>query len=124
MGRCIILKKINKILLLLYFLVCIFSLFFCIQFSNINERNINVECIPNENIAISVAKIIIETVYPHIEYEKYSWKCFFNENKNSIYDENVWVVFCSSGNSTLGGGLPEIHIKKDTGEVVFIGLMA
>ena len=89
-----------------------------------NTNKINIECVTTKEDAIEIAKIIFKSVYPQFEYDKSKMECFFNEHKNDLYEENVWVVFCSLGESTLGSGLPEIHIKKDTGEIVFIGLMS
>ena len=93
-------------------------------YKNTNKNKINIECVTTKEDAIEIAKIIFKSVYPQFEYDKSKMECFFNEHKNDLYEENVWVVFCSLGESTLGSGLPEIHIKKDTGEIVFIGLMS
>lgn len=72
------------------------------------------ECVPTETEAIIIGKTICEKLYPEFDYTQYNWDCL-----NSPDDES-WKVFCDSGK--LGGGLPEIHIKKSNGEVLWIGL--
>jgi len=124
MGRGLVLNKIYRKLFIFIFILFFLTITFYTLCNKSNEKNVNVDCVPNENVAINIAKNIILAVYPEFDYDKYNWECFYNKNKNDTFDENVWVVFCSEDSTTLGGGLPEIHIKKDTGEVVFIGLMA
>ena len=124
MGRCIILNKIYRKLFVLIFILFFLTIAFYTLYNKSNEKNINVDCVPNENVAINIAKIIIPSVYPEFDCDKYNWGCIYNKNKNDIFEENIWIVYCFEDSTMLGGGLPEIHIKKDTGEVVFVGLMA
>ena len=80
------------------------------------------ECVATEEHAISIAKIVCDSVYPEFDDSGYTWKCFYNEKKNDLYEDNMWIVFCSSDDGTLGGGLPEIHIKKDNAQIVSFAL--
>lgn len=86
------------------------------------ERNsFDKNCVPDEDCAVKIAKAICESVYPQFDYSKYEWKCFYNDNKGE-YEKDTWIVFCSDGDGFLGGGLPEIHIKRDNAQVVHISL--
>lgn len=83
-----------------------------------SNKKVDIKCDITAEDAIGIGKIICERVYPQFDYVQYEWKSIYIEEKL------LWIVFCKDNESTLGGGLPEIHIKKNNAEVVFIGLAA
>jgi len=95
-------------------LVCIVVLGTLIYVNSFNT--LNVDCVQSADDAIEIGKTICETVYREFDYSKYQWECIYDEQ------ECLWRVFCVNDDSILGGGTPEIHIKKKNAEVVYIGL--
>ena len=74
------------------------------------------DCVPNEEVAIELGKTICENMYPDFDYKNYKWECLFSEY------ENAWLVFCSTDEACLGGGLPEVRIKRNNARVISVGL--
>jgi len=88
------------------------------EYTEYDYGPVEFDCVPNEEIAIELGKIICQNKYPDFDYSSLSWYC--------IYDPNyeVWRVSCTDNTPKLGGGLPEIHIKKNNAQIVNIGLAA
>ena len=88
------------------------------EYSEYDYGPVEFDCVPNEEIAIELGKIICQNKYPDFDYSNLSWHC--------IYDTNyeVWRVSCTDNIPKLGGGLPEIHIRKNNAQIVNIGLAA
>ena len=113
--------KENKIVIVFIVIVCILfvNLAMIIRGQNHTILPENL-CVQTKEDAIIIGKTICERVYPEYEYEKYMWEC--------IDCETYWNVFCTHINNSPDtvtiGGLPEIHIKKDNAEVIFISKMA
>ena len=81
---------------------------------------IDIICVPTEDVAISIGKIICENAYPEFDYSNYEWKAFYWSN------EDVWQVGCTpiEKSPTLGGGMPQIFIRKSDAKILDIGLQA
>lgn len=111
-------NKKMKILFRINILVTVLSLGFSatICYKNYTPPLLVEECVPTEIEAIAIGKIICGVVYPQFDYGKYSWDCYYNPN------DEAWHVGCYEYEGVLGGGLPEVHIKKSDGKVVFVGL--
>ena len=117
-------KKSLYVICITIILLVLNTVFFIILYNK--DKNTNVllpECVATESHAISIAKIVSDSVFPELDVSGYVWECFYNEKKNDLYEENTWIVYCSDGDPyTLGGGLPEIHIKKDNAQIVSCAL--
>ncbi|MBQ3055519.1 MAG: hypothetical protein IJC88_05380 [Oscillospiraceae bacterium] len=82
--------------------------------------NIETVILPDETVAIEVGSTILQSLYPKEAYpdlycKEFTWECLYNN------DNNTWIVF--QFDETMGYSL-EIHLKKSTAEVVFVGIMA
>ena len=125
-GRCIILNKRLSIMMIfvgLILTICISTLSI-ILYKKTTICNIDKICVPTREVAIELAEVICKSAYPQFDYKQIEWECFYND-KDGMYEENTWIVYCcSTENNNLGGGKPEIHIRRDNGQIVFISLMA
>ena len=110
--------KINNLITLVAVATTIFVLY------NTQEKELRVDCVPNEEVAIEIGKAICMKAFPEIDYDNTEWKCIYYEAAFfEKYEEDFWVVYCSDGRKNiLGGGLPEIHIKRKNARIIDIGL--
>ena len=95
-------------------LICIISIL--IFNTNTDSKSFEYDCVPNGEIAIEIGKTICQNMYPDIDYSNYTWKYIYSEK------DEIWIVYCHDDNLNLGGGLPEIRIKKNNSQVVSVGL--
>ncbi len=99
---------------LLIVVVIIFSTIF---FLKTDKNSLTVECVPDADTAIQIGKAISYRAYDNIDCSDCEWKTFYNAEKEE------WIVYLHK-EGMLGGGLPEIHIRKKDAKVTFIALMA
>ncbi len=85
-----------------------------------------VDIIPDEAAAIEMAEIIVDIYYSRLEGGKYLAyiKAAPEVHVDFIEDQNVWEVSYSMSEEYIGAGafLPLIHLRKDTGEVMYLSL--
>lgn len=74
--------------------------------------------IQEEEDALVIGMTIIKRVYPQFDYDNMKWSVLYDPNSEE------WCVFCYEKEDMLGGGTPQIGLKKSTGEVVYVNLMA
>lgn len=116
-GRCQILSDYRKGIWIVHYVInCIMMVIIVILLCINHSNEIIVECVPTQNEAIEISKIICNKAYPDIDFNQYEWKCIENQK------EGTWIVFYHKEGQI--GGLPEVHIRKDTAEVIFISLMS
>lgn len=69
--------------------------------------------------ALLVGDRVAHGVFPSVNYANYSPVVY----DHYLSDSNRWVVsYELLGNNVLGGGGPEIHIRKSDGKLLFVGL--
>ncbi len=83
-------------------------------FANKSEKP-DITCVPTSAEAVSIGKAICTAAYPELNLEQYKLEYLDNGD--------TWIVFYYE-DGVLGGGLPEVHIRKDNAQVTFISLMA
>lgn len=118
--RCELLKLKKKVTITVFviLLVSIWGILSTYVYTQKNKPPILPEdgIIQTEEDAIIIGMTIIKRVYPQFDYDNLEW--------NTLYysDSEVWSVFCYESETVLGGGYPQIDIKKKTGEVIDIYL--
>ena len=100
-------------------LVYVIKLFF--KKIKMDNRDIsNTICISNPEVAVKIADEVCRAVFTEIDFELYL-KCLIYK-----YENDKWVVIYTQKKNEytffVGQGGPEIHIKRATGEVVYIGI--
>ena len=108
-------KNKKTIMLTCVITIILHCLITCICF-NINSDNLDIEYIYTEADAIEIGRIICKNKYPQFDYTHLTWHCFENR-------DGTWTVFCSPQHSStdLGGGYPQVHIKRNA-QIVMLGL--
>ena len=77
--------KINNLITLVAVATTIFVLY------NTQEKELRVDCVPNEEVAIEIGKAICMKAYPEIDYDNIVWRCTYYEVFKG-YEEDFWVV--------------------------------
>ncbi len=75
--------------------------------------------------ALTIGKKVAQEKYPNIDYNSYAVQVY----DHYLRDDNRWVVSYElvDGNgrimdNILGGGGPEIHIRKTDGKILYTGI--
>lgn len=81
-----------------------------------NKNELSFDCVPTSIEAVEIGQIICKKLYPQFDYSQCNWEAIYHDK------EKKWIVFCYKDEGVLGGGFPEIHVKKDNAQVVWVGL--
>jgi len=86
-----------------------------------NRELSNTICISSPEVAVKIADMICRTIFTEINFEQYL-PCLIYEYKN-----DKWIIIYMPKKQkytfVVGEGGPEIHIKRATGEVIYIGII-
>ncbi|MBE7046003.1 MAG: hypothetical protein E7396_01165 [Ruminococcaceae bacterium] len=106
-------KKCNIVLCVLISVLVVINILFVI----LKEHATIEDCVTTDDMAIKIGKIVCENKYPQFDYSKYEWECIYDTKSE------IWIVFCKHTDDIIGG-LPQIHIRKNNAEIVFLSLMS
>ena len=107
----------NKKLILYVFLFVfniVIGFFFCDIFHSVKVRNDERVYVPNGETAIKIAEAVWLPIYGEEIYQKLPFTVEYYKK------ENCWVVVGTMQSNSFGG-VPEIKINKNTGEIIYVG---
>jgi len=98
----------KKVVLFAISIICIVAIFVLMNFLFFAKQPVE-----SKEEAIVIAKEYVQKKYNHN----------FNEYEIRAEQENdIWVISYGLGFGIVGGGGPEVHIKKSSGRIIYCSL--